>query len=184
MTTEQWQAPLTLEDRLAELAKARAELMAVLENTPAEPETGTSDRWSVAEIVYHLHLAEKSITRMLQKAIRSGPRQARASEEFLRTEWERIRSLVGSREHPATAPPAALPTDAPPLAEALARLNESRRELLELLGTVSLDDLASVSMPHPFEAIGTVTGAGWLSIIAQHELRHAEQIREITSRRK
>lgn len=184
MTTVDWRAPLTLEDRLAELAAARAELLAALEDIASDSvgAQGESGRWSPAEIIYHLHLAEKSITRMLQKAICSGSRLPRASEEFLRAEWERIRVLVGNREHRASAPPGALPTDAPPLAEALALLNESRRALLEFLGTVSLDDLASVSLPHPFEAIGTVTGAGWLSIIAQHELRHAEQIREIAVR--
>ena len=184
MTTGKWQPPLTLEDRLAELTAARAELMDALKNTPAELDTGASERWSVAEIVYHLHLTEKSIIRILQKSLGSGTRHARASDDSLRAEWERIRSLIGIRDQRASAPPGVVPTGAPALTQAVALLDQSRQALLTFIGTVSLNDLASVSMPHPFEVIGTVTGAGWLSIIAQHELRHAEQIREIISRHK
>jgi hypothetical protein len=48
-----------------------------------------------------------------------------------------------------------------------------------MLSQVTLDELASISMPHPLEGIGTLTGAGWVSLIAYHERRHTEQIREI-----
>jgi uncharacterized damage-inducible protein DinB len=181
MTATVQQFPITLEDRLAELAAARAQLMAEVQSgisgaAQPQPESG---RWSLAEVVYHLYLSEKSISRLLQKALGSGERHTRMGEEHLRAEWERIGSTVGRRERRASAPPPAVPTNAPGLEEAVELLHQSRQTLLEMLSNVTLDDLVSVSMPHPLEVIGLLTGAGWLSLIAYHEQRHTEQIQEL-----
>jgi hypothetical protein len=176
---------MTLEDRLAELADARAQLMAELDSgataTPSAP--SDSDRWTMAETAHHLHLAEAGIAGMLTKALRSGERHARVSDEHLRAEWERIRVLVGTRATRVQAPAPAVPADAPALAETVEHLHQSRQTLLEILSQASLDDLASISMPHPIEGIGNLTGAGWVSLIGYHERRHTEQIREIKAGR-
>jgi hypothetical protein len=175
------QFPVTLEDHLTELAEARARLLAEIGSDPSEtaPALSESGRWSVAETVYHLHLAEAGISRMLEKALRSGERHSRMSDDHLRAEWERIRTLSGNRQMRANAPSSAVPANAPDLAEAIERLHQSRQKLLEILNPTSLDELASISMPHPLEGVGKLTGAGWVSLIAYHELRHTEQIREI-----
>lgn len=172
--------PETLQDRMAELEQARARLLEEIGNCQVElamrkPEPGA---WSLAEIIYHLHLSERGITRMIQKML-SGERGPAASHEQLREEWERVRAMVGSRKVRAEAPPTARPENVPSFSEAMELLGQSRKELLDLIGRVSLDDLASISKPHPIEQIGALTGATWLSLIAFHELRHAEQIREL-----
>ena len=59
-------------------------------------------------------------------------------------------------------------------------LDQSRQQLLELPGRATLEELASISAPHPFAAVGTLTGATWLSVIAFHEIRHAEQLEKLT----
>lgn len=175
------QFPATLEDRLAELVEARAQLMAEIESGVSEAgaSLSNSDRWSIAEVAYHLHLSEMGISKLLHKALKSGDRHERVSDERLRAEWEHIRARVGTRQPRATAPASAVPTDAPDLADAVDRLHQSRQRLFEMLSQVSLDELASISMPHPLEGIGTLTGAGWVTLIAYHERRHIEQIREI-----
>lgn len=169
--------PLTLDDRLAELFQARRCLLQVL--STADPCALEPGRWSAAEIVYHLHLAENSIVRLLKKRLASGNRHDPASEDRLREEWERIRSLVAERTNKARAPEFATPQHAPALAEAMHRLEESRQALLEVLGARTYNDLLSISMPHAFQAIGLLTGAGWLSLIAAHEERHSKQLREL-----
>ncbi len=173
--------PASLEERLVELVETRTSLMVEIGSgvTEAASDSSASGRWSIAETVYHLHRAETGITRMLQKALSSDERHERVSDEQLRSEWERIRSLTGNREARMNAPASAVPTDAPALEEATERLRQSRHKLFELLSQVSLDELASISMPHPLENMGTLTGAGWVSLIAYHERRHIEQIREI-----
>lgn len=173
--------PATLEDRLAALAAARTGLLAELEiwDRQADFVQAEPGRWSVAEIIYHLHMTESRILKGLHRLLTSGQRQARASDETLRSEWERLKVLVGIRGAPQSAPSSVVPVNAPSFDEGLELLRKSRVELLEMLRNFSLDELVSVSMPHPFQIIGTLTGAGWLSTIAFHELRHTEQIREL-----
>ena len=101
------------------------------------------------------------------------------SDDRLRAEWEQIRAVSANREMRMKAPERVVPTDAPSLAEIIDCLRQSRQKLLAMLSEVSLDELASVSMPHPLESVGKLTGAGWVSLIAYHERRHTEQIRQI-----
>jgi hypothetical protein len=173
--------PASLEDRLAELEAARSHLLSLLEDsrTHAASTETPPERWSVAEVVYHLYLTEKSILKMLRKALASGNSQERRNEGQLRAEWEHVRSLLGNRQLRVRAPSIAEPANPPDLGEAVRLLKQSRREVLEMLRNANLDDLGGVSMPHPFPVVGTLTGAGWLSLIAYHESRHAEQIVEI-----
>jgi DinB family protein len=191
--------PTGLDARLAHLDQVRAALLREVEavageagfspagppesnpvGTDAAPKAGaTTDEWSVAEIVYHLHLSEKSIARLLRKRLASTDRHQPAGEEQLRTEWERVARLVGIREPKVKAPAFAEPTQAPALAAGIELLGQSRQALLEVVRSVPYADLLSISAPHPFDAIGTLTGASWLSVDAFHEHRHTEQIQEM-----
>ena len=191
--------PTNLDARLAHLAETRAALLREVntvtvaggfsparahESGPAGTDAGlkagaAADEWSVAEIVYHLHLSEKSIARLLRKRLTSADRNQPPGDEQLRTEWERVARLVGRRELKVKAPPLAEPTQTPALATGIELLGQSRQALLEVVRSVPYLDLLGVSAPHPFEALGTLTGAGWLSVVAFHEHRHTEQIHEI-----
>jgi len=191
--------PANLEARLAHLAEARAGLLrgvdtvnvtpglspagapvSSLPGTDAGRKAGaTTDEWSVAEIVYHLHLSEKSIARLLRKRLACADRNQPPGDEQLRTEWERVARLVGRRNVKVKAPVFAEPTQAPALPTGIELLRQSRQALLEVVRSVPYADLLRVAAPHPFDAIGTLTGAGWLSVVAFHEHRHTEQIHEI-----
>lgn len=181
MKTTFEQFPTCLEARLEDLRRARGHLLQEAESAPMDDEaTGTNpDKWSVAEIVFHLHLAEKGTLAGLKRALESPAQGAAADEKVLREEWERLRNLVGTRAVKVKAPPRIAPTNAPQRSEAIALIHQSRQELLATLQTISYKDLLCVSMAHPFEPIGVLTGAGWLSATAFHDLRHAGQIREM-----
>jgi hypothetical protein len=181
MKTTFEQFPTCLETRLEDLLRAREHLLEEVGSSPNDDgATGTNpDKWSVAEIVYHLHLAEKGTLARLKRALESPGQGAAADEKVLREEWERLRTVVGTRAVKVKAPPRVAPTNAPQRSEAVALIHQSRQELLATLHTVSYKDLLCVSMPHPFAALGVLTGAGWLSATAFHDLRHAEQIREM-----
>lgn len=181
MKTTFEQFPTSLEARLEELRRAREHLLREVGSAPMDDEaTGTNpDQWTVAEIIFHLHLAEKGTLARLKQALESPSRGPTADEKVLREEWERLRTLVGTRVVKVKAPPRVAPTNAPRRSEAIALIRQSRQELLATLQTVSYKDLLCVSMPHPFAALGALTGAGWLSATAFHDLRYAGQIREM-----
>ncbi len=173
--------PATLERHLAELIVSRTCLLQEVEAADPDSAAAGSEpgRWSAAEVVYHLHLSEATIVRMLRKALASVERHPAADEARLRAEWERIRYLVGTRVARVKAPPRTVPADPPGLTQAVEALNQSRRDLLETVKDAPYEDLLSISMPHPFDALGPLTGASWLSVVAFHDLRHADQIREM-----
>ncbi|HEY6290074.1 MAG TPA: DinB family protein [Terriglobia bacterium] len=188
--------PRSLGARRAELEIARERLCDQLEAARAHAgfaPTGSVEKagsvegveraqtagWSVAEVTYHLHLSENSIARMLRKMLVSGERGEAASDERLLEEWERIRTLVGSRVPKMQAPERVVPKDPPGLEQTLGLLGYSRRQLLEVIAGVADQDLASIYAPHPLKPLGTLAGSSWLSVIAFHDLRHAEQIREL-----
>jgi hypothetical protein len=177
------QFPSTLNHRLAELDTARARLLAAIEATRAHSgrAPAADGGWSVAEIAYHLHLAENATARGLGKRLASSDRREPVSEARLLEEWERIRATVGRRIERVQAPAGVVPESAPDLDRAVELLAQSRRALLDVVEGTSYDDLLAIDLPHPLQTIGLLAGASWLSVTAYHDLRHAEQIREIVA---
>lgn len=178
------QFPESLGARLEELRQARTLLLeAAASAFPDDHVTGmNADKWSVAEIIFHLHLAEKRTLLGLQRSLDAPVRPIRIekpNDASLRAEWDKIRSVIGARAVRVKAPPRVEPSSAPSRAEAIKLIQQSRQELLAAIQTVAYDNLLAISMPHPFSAVGSLTGAGWLSATAFHDLRHAEQIREM-----
>ena len=173
--------PTCKEARLEELRQARLLFLQEVDSSPNDDErvATPADRWCIAEIVYHLHLAETRTAAGLKRALESPSRGTPADEAALRVEWERVRTTVGQRAVKVKAPPRVEPANAPNRAEAIKLIQHSRQELLATVQSVAYDDLLAISMPHPFAAVGTLTGAGWLSATAFHDLRHIEQIREM-----
>jgi DinB family protein len=172
--------PESLERRWQVLEAGREHLLKVLSaasNLP-DPRGAETGRWSPAEIVFHLYKTERSVARLIQKAI-SAEARSPAGEQVLRAEWDRVRRLVRCRPEKAKAPVFVEPTGAPALEEGLRLLGESRQELTQTARGLSWEQLISIARPHPFEFVGVLTGAGWLSMVAAHELRHADQVREL-----
>jgi hypothetical protein len=168
---------------MAELETARARLLAAIETTRTHSGRAPADgRWSVSEIAYHLHLAENATAQGLGKRLASKERGEPASEARLLEEWERIRATVGRRTVKAQASARVVPENPPELDRALELLAQSRRALLGVLEGAAYEDLLSIDLPHPLQAIGLLTGASWLSSTAYHDLRHAEQIREAAAK--
>lgn len=174
--------PATMSERLAQLESARVNLMAELEQGAFDAQYAEEGRWSVAEIAYHLYLVESRITGLLKQLLGANQQGERAGEEVLRREWELIHSRATDPEVRSTAPAPVVPQDAPPLAKSIELLKDSRAQLLAAVSQATIDELASVSAPHPLEVIGTLTGAGWLSLIGQHEFRHTRQIRNLKAK--
>ncbi|MFY9225063.1 MAG: DinB family protein [Blastocatellia bacterium] len=168
--------PATLAARQAELEATRNSL---LELTKDGVDTKPASGWSVSEIVYHLYIVEKGITGMLQKALASTEQGERKSDEDLKIEWQTIVGFAANREEKVQAPSVVEPNNAPSLSESLELIKESRTALSELINNTTLDQLACVSRPHLVKEAGLISGPGWLTLIARHELRHVEQLKEL-----
>ena len=168
--------PATLEQRIEELTATRESLLKeVSSNVDIKPNNG----WSISEILFHLHIVEKMFPILMQQLLNSSKIEKK-SDEYLRSEWELMTQLISKRNTKIEAPDMVRPTNAPSLEEAVKLLSESRTAFLEYLNKITLDELLYVEMPHPVKSVGlTISGPGWISFLAYHELRHLEQIKEL-----
>lgn len=168
--------PATLEQRIEELTKARE---ALIKEASLSGDVKPDKGWSTSEILFHLHISEKLFIMLIEQLLNS-PKVENKPDEYLRTEWQFITQFVSNRGTKIDAPSMVKPLNAPPLADTIKLLSESRISLLECLKNVTLDKLLCVEMEHPVKELGlTISGPGWISFLAQHELRHLEQIKEL-----
>jgi uncharacterized damage-inducible protein DinB len=178
MTDNHTQYPATTEQRCAELQQSRAVLIQELEKSAEQATAKQGDRWSIAEIAFHIYLVESAITMQLKQLL-AGKSGNPLSDEHLQAEWQAISTRARNREIKFAAPEFVAPRDTPPLAESFKLLEQSRATLLATLEGVTMEKLASVTAPHPAPEMGNISGAGWLTLIANHELRHRDQIVEL-----
>lgn len=130
-------------------------------------------RWSVAEIVEHLALAEQVLfDRVRQGALKSRP--AAPGREYARLD-KTILMLVPDRSNKATAAPGTEPAMRWPPNQALDEFRSKRQQTIEFLRTaVGLRDRVSDS---PFGE--PMDDYQWLLFISAHTGRHLKQIDEV-----
>ncbi|MBI4853861.1 MAG: DinB family protein [Acidobacteria bacterium] len=168
--------PATLEQRIDEITKIRE---ALIKEASLDGDIEPSNGWSISEILFHLHVVEKSFLKIMDVLLNS-PKVENKSDEYLRTEWQFIGQFVSNRDTKIEAPDMVKPINAPSLEESIHLLSESRASLLQYLKTITLDQLRCVEMEHPVKHLGlTISGPGWVSFLGHHELRHLEQIKEL-----
>lgn len=130
-------------------------------------------KWSVGEILDHLHLAERSITRVLSKILQQ------AAGRGLIGEPGSLESLpyqidVEVYNQPADAPESVRPSPERPLSQLLASLEESRERLLEVTNRADGRVVGNVTIRH-FQ-LGELHFYQWLVLEAAHEAKHLTQI--------
>lgn len=168
--------PATLEQRIEELIGIRE---ALLQEVSLGDDIKPNKGWSISEILFHLHISEKLFIMLMGQLINS-PKVENKSEEYLRNEWQFLTQFINNRGTKIDAPDMVKPLNAPSLAEALNLLSKSRENLLKCLQEITLGQLICVEMEHPVKELGlTISGPGWISFLAHHELRHLEQIKEL-----
>jgi uncharacterized damage-inducible protein DinB len=133
-------------------------------------------RWSVAETVEHVALAEVGSGKLLRGRLVREP----APEELLAGTVgadERLVTRMGDRTRSIAAPDFVSPSGTWPDAGAAgAAFRESRNATIDFLTATELD-LARYAAPHP--VLGPLTGLQWAHFLVRHCLRHREQIVEI-----
>jgi len=164
------------DDRLALIDELRATRATFLEGLAGISEAQEkfkpgSDRWSIAECVEHVTLVEKGLLRRITD-------ESSASERLLRPEKHgELRKFSLNRASKRQAPERVVPTGRfGLLAEALQQFSANRDETIAYLKNCE-DDLHAQLFVHP--TAGPLTCHEGFIIIANHPLRHLQQIREI-----
>jgi hypothetical protein len=133
-------------------------------------------RWSIGEILDHLCLAERamtrSISRILQHAAGLGQIGEPGSMEMPATTID-----LDLYHRPAGAPESVLPSPDRPLERLLAGLEESRERLQEVTKRAEGRVIGNVTLPH-FQ-LGELNFYQWLAVQGAHEAKHLAQIRRL-----
>ena len=170
-----------LEAVFARLDRSRAALRAAVDSVSREArETRPApDCWSTAEVVEHLSIVERIFGERIEKAI-----EARAAgldrENADRVKLpDPIEARMGDRVNKRKAVDAALPTGALSCEAAWAAFAHGHERVRAAVGAADGLALGDVTLDHPF--FGTLTIYQWIELMAAHEARHTEQIKEIAS---
>jgi hypothetical protein len=133
-------------------------------------------KWSIGEILDHLHLAERSFTRVLSKILQQAAGRGLIGEpgSMEPLPYQIDREVYNQ---PADAPESVRPSPERPLSQLLESLEESRERLLEVASRADGRVVGNVTIQH-FQ-LGELHFYQWLALEAAHETKHLEQIRRI-----
>jgi len=130
-------------------------------------------RWSVGEILDHLCLAERAMTRSISRLLQQAAGLGQIAEPgSMEPPASRIDLTVYNR--PAGAPESVLPSPGRPLERLLAGLEESRERLQEVTKRAEGRVVGDVTLLH-FQ-LGQLNFYQWLAVEGAHERKHLAQI--------
>ena len=171
-----------LDELIAELASSRRDLLQAVDETPAEVllEQSREDGWTLCQILEHLAVVEDGAGRLINRLIKNAKEQnvEETNTESVLHVLDRFGLPVPTRRF--RAPDFTTPQEGISLEQSLERLRVSRERLLKVVESARGISLSTVSAPHP--AVGDIDGYGWLLATAQHERRHAYQIRQLSNK--
>jgi hypothetical protein len=168
-----------LTEVLATLDASRRALRAAMAAVPADArhQRPAPDRWSPVEILEHLSLVEARFSTVvggkIADALAAGLPPESDGEERLP---DRIRTVLANRVNKRTAPELAVPSGRLDEAAAWAAADKARASFRAAVLSADGRALSSVIHEHPF--FGPLNVYQWVELIAGHELRHVEQVRE------
>lgn len=174
-------AKMTTEERaqlIRWLKESQAQTIAAVEklseaqwNWKAAPE-----KWSVAECVEHIMLAEGLLWSAAEKALAAAPNPDWATKTKGKTEL--IENIMVKRLGKAQAPEPIVPGGKLTRAELMKKLVEVRAKTLQFAETTQLP-LKQYTSEHPFPVFGTLNAYHWVIYIPLHNIRHNQQIAEV-----
>jgi hypothetical protein len=133
-------------------------------------------KWSIGEILDHLHLAERSIARVLSKILQQAAGRGLVGEpgsmDYLPHQID-----LQIYNQPADAPESVRPSPERPLGQLLESLQESRERLQEVASQADGRVVGNVTIRH-FQ-LGELHFYQWLALAGAHEAKHLVQIRQI-----
>jgi hypothetical protein len=167
-------------DVFARLDEARAALKAAVETVPAarRAERPGPERWSAAEVLEHLSIAERMFRGRVAKAIEAARAAGLGTEAGTRAALpDVIETRMADRTNRRVAPEPSRPTGQVDADSAWSAIEEGHRRLRTLVQAADGLALSEVTADHHF--FGALTVYQWVELIAAHEARHVEQLKEI-----
>jgi DinB superfamily len=134
------------------------------------------EKWSVAETLEHITLAEGLLFGMVEKTLAAPPNPAWA--EQTKDKLALVEKMMLDRSTKVQAPGEIAPAGKLTRADVMAKY-KARRAATRKFVKETKAGLHARTGDHPFPAIGTLSAYQWLAYTALHNLRHLQQIEEV-----
>jgi hypothetical protein len=170
-----------LTEVLSRLDAARATLRGAIDTIPPamHGQRPAADRWSCAEVLEHLTLVEKIFGGRIVNAL-DAARSGLSPEAQPRAPLpDAVEQRMVDRVNKRQAPEPAQPTGSVDVASGWSALEGNHATLRAALAGCDGLALSQVTLDHPF--FGTMNVYQWVELMAAHEGRHTEQIKEIAA---
>lgn len=171
-----------LNDVFSRLDQSRAALGAALNSIPVplRQQKPAPERWSAAEVLEHVSIVERIFTGRIGDAIVAARSGGLAQESGGRSPLpDAIEARMSDRVNKRNAPEAAHPTGTLDSVAAWTAVESGHQRLRELVTAADGLALSGVTIEHPF--FGAMTVYQFVELMAAHEGRHTEQIKEIAT---
>jgi hypothetical protein len=136
----------------------------------------TPGRWSIGEILDHLCLAERSITRTISRLLQQAAGLGQIGQPGTLDIPPQLIDLE-AYNRAASSPESVMPSPDRPLERLLVGLEESRDRLLDVTRRADGRVVGNVTLPH-FQ-LGDLNFYQWLAVEGAHEAKHLARIRRI-----
>jgi hypothetical protein len=169
-----------LDHVFSRLDRSRAALRAAVDSVaaPLRQQRPGTDRWSAAEVLEHVSIVERIFTGRIVDALDAAKASGLAGEAPSPLPLpEAVETRMADRVNKREAPEPARPTGTLDAAAAWAALESGHQRLRAVVAGADGVALSLVSVAHPF--FGPMTIYQWVELMAAHEARHTEQIKEI-----
>jgi uncharacterized damage-inducible protein DinB len=154
---------------ISNLGKCRTKLLDSFKNLTDEQlnQKPNADRWSIAQVIYHLYTYEKNTSEMILNALQA--KSGKVEQRDMSFIADRSKKVQTTNEPP---------TDFFTKKELVQLLEQSRFHYLQTVFNETHErTLAEKSMEHPW--LGQISLKNVIDTIWLHEKRHTEQINEI-----
>jgi uncharacterized damage-inducible protein DinB len=136
------------------------------------------DKWSVAEVYWHLQRVERGVAKLIAKRATEARAVGHPMEQSTTSIIDALDGRgVEDRSRPILAPTQVSPPAPVDPAEVERQLDESREMLHSAISDA--DGLALGSITHPHPVLGEINLYQWILFVGLHEARHAGQIAEV-----
>ncbi|WP_342043550.1 DinB family protein [Bacillus sp. OTU2372] len=126
-------------------------------------------RWSIMQVLHHLHLIERAITFVISDQLANGESKSISDKPIHLAVNRTTKVNAPSRVEP--------PKRFITLVEMKNKLSQSREVLTKVVDTADPSLLEQRAYPHP--VFGELSLKQWIPLIGLHEKRHLAQIEEL-----
>lgn len=153
------------------------ETVSALSNEQAAELRRAPEAWSIAEIVEHLSISERSVVGLINRLLVKTEEKGLMSDSkgVFDSPVSLVEEAGRAKDAKFEAPEMLVPNKGFPLSSSLESINESHASLRELRQRIESVNATEARFPHP--AFGNLNLYQWIAFIGLHEAHHLRQIK-------